>query len=303
MMYRISFPAIISLLLIFGSCTSQENAQPQPEIPTDDLGPVLSKKEPHRYGGWYCPDNFGFEPVNITELNEVPAIDNRLPTKAELKNHMSLIEVDTAKYPDARALEMDLPRVARIYDEHKDMSELVIIIQAIVVQGDTVVGYRFPNGGNGSAWISDVTFLSDKEVAAMGSQPFFFSKKLIHATAAEIWNVLVQTDYFQDLGKKFNKESFFSSDNNPQSSIRLQLETKSETAIGYVGLVYGNYYLQIDYNRNGFHYSEKLFLSENLDDNTVEFFFACGPFPDDFKMQNARLQKWVDEVENKLKGN
>lgn len=303
-MHRISIAYVSLMLLVITSCNSQEQTKNPSELSPEELGPVVeAKKEPHPYGGWYCPDNFGFVPVDISKLVDVPAVSHRLPTKEELHSNMSLIEVDTAKFPDARALDMNLPRIASIYDEHKGMSELIIVIQAIVVQQDTVVGYRFPNGGNGSAWISDVTFLSDKEVAAMGSQPFFFSKKLIHATSEDIWNVLIRTDYFKELGKKFDKESFFSSEYNPQTSIRLQLETESEKAFCYVGLVYGNYYLQIDYNRNGFHYSEKLFLLENLDDNTTEFFFASGPYPEDFEKQQANWNNWVDGVENELNPN
>ncbi|MCB9185926.1 MAG: hypothetical protein H6601_04190 [Flavobacteriales bacterium] len=295
-MYRTLFPAIISLLLTFGSCSSQENAQQQPETPTVDLGPVLLKKEPHRYGGWYCPDNFGFEPVDIQKLAEVPAISNRLPTQLELKNHMSLIDVDTKEYPDARALEMELPRVARIYDEYKGMSELAIIIQAIVVQGDTVVGYRFPNGGNGSARLSDVTLLSDDEVAKMGSQPFFYSRATVKASTADIWNALCQTDYFKELGEKFGEQKFFSSNWNPDRDAKLKLETEHEKATGYAGMLYGNYYLQIDYNRNGFHYSEKLMLAENREDNTTELFFACGPFPQDFETQQPAWNRWFEAV-------
>ena len=158
---------------------------------------VSKKDEPHRYGGWYCPDNFGFVPVDIQKLDEVPAIADRLPTEQELHDNMSLINVDTAKYPDARALEMDLPRVARIYSERKGMSELIIVIQAIVVQEDTVVGYRFANGGNGSAWLSDVTFLSEDEVAGMGAQPFFYSKSVLKAKTEDIWRAIEQDRLLQ----------------------------------------------------------------------------------------------------------
>lgn len=110
------------MLLILGSCSGQETAQVDTKT-----------KEPHRYGGWYCPDNFGFTPVDIQKLDEVPAIANRLPTQQELRDHKSLISVDTAKYPDARALEMDLPRVARISSANSRMNELIIVIQAIIV--------------------------------------------------------------------------------------------------------------------------------------------------------------------------
>ena len=257
---------------------------------------VSKKDKPHRYGGWYCPDNFGFVPVDIKKLDEVPAIADRLPTEQELHDNMSLIKVDTAKYPDARALEMDLPRVASIYSERKGMSEMIIVIQAIVVQEDTVVGYRFANGGNGSAWLSDVTFLSEDEVAGMGSLPFFYSKSVLNASTKEIWRAISKTDYFNQLGEKFDEKEFFSSEWNSETQAHLNLDTDGEKATGYVGMVYGNYYLHIDYDKDGFHYSEKLLMMENHEDNTTEFFFASGPYPEDFEKHMANWDSWVKAI-------
>jgi hypothetical protein len=290
MTHRLSFLIIVSLLFTFVSACGQKSG-------SDDSKTEASKKaEPHRYGGWYCPDNFGFVPVDIQKLDEVPAIAHRLPTQDELHNNMSLINVDTKKYPDAKALDMDLPRVASIYSDRKGMSELIIVIQAIVVQEDTVVGYRFVNGGNGSAWITDVNFLSNDEVADKGSQPFFYSTSVLNASPADIWKAVGKTDYFAQLGKKFDEQKFFSSKWNAESQAHLHLDKKGEKASGYVGMVYGNYYLHIDYIRDGFHYSEKMLMIENHDDNTTELFFASGPYPEDFKKQNSNWNKWVQTV-------
>ena len=290
-------PAIISMLLIFLSACSQEKVTEVSETPTEEAGPLApEKKEPHRYGGWYCPDNFGFVPVDIQKLDEVPAIADRLPTEEELHNNMSLIKVDTELYPDARALEMDLPRVASIHSDYRDMDELIIVIQAIVVEEDTVVGYRFMNGGNGSAWMSDVTFLSEDEVASKGSQPFFYSKSVLKAKPADIWEAIGKTSYFKELGEKFDKKEFFLSEWDPEGKANLSLETENEKAIGYVEMLYGNYYLHIDYIRDGFHYSEKMLMSENHEENTTEFFFASGPYPKGFEAKNAALEKWINEV-------
>ncbi len=292
MTYNRSISTMLSMLLIFGSCSSQETANEQPAAPNKEA----VKKQTHSYGGWYCPDNFGFVPVDIQKLSEVPAIANRLPTDQELTDHKSLIKVDTALYPDARALNMNLPRVASIYSEHKGMSELIIVIQAIVVEEDTVVGYRFMNGGNGSARLSEVSFLSDDAIAKMGSQPFFYSKAVLHATPENIWNALIKTDYFLKLGVKFDRKVFFSSAWNPNSETKLTLDTKSEKATGYVGVVYGNFYLQIDYLKDEVHYSEKMLLAENMEDHTTELYFASGPFPKDFAKQKLKWDNWVEAV-------
>jgi hypothetical protein len=285
------------MFTVIVSCKSQESSEKQSDPQKEKLDSTYAqKKEAHRYGGWYCPDNFGFVPVDINKLGEVPAVSNRLPTEQELKDNMSLINVDTEKYPDAKALEMDLPRLASIYSEYKGMSELVIVIQAIIVQGDTVVGYRFANGGNGSAWLTDVNFLTDDEITSKGSQPFYYSRSVLKANTSDIWKAIVKTDYFELLGEKFNKKEFFSSEYDPESQAHLRLETSGERATGYVGMVFGNYYLHIDYDRDGFHYSEKLLIMESPEDNTAELFFVSGPFPNDYEKQKLSWGRWIDAV-------
>ena len=251
---------------------------------------------PHQYGGWYCPDNFGFEPVDIQKFKEVPVIADRLPTKEELNNNMSLIEVDIMKYPDAKALKIELPRVARVYSERLGKDELAIVIQAIVVQNDTIVGYRFVNGGNGSARMKEISFVSNDEVAAMGSQPFYFSKTTINASTKDIWNAMRKSDYFKQLGKKFKKQNFFSSEWDSNSGANLNLNTKDEIASGFVGMMFGSYYMHIDYDRNGFHYSEKLLLVENPNDQTTKLCFASGPFPKNYEKEKLVLDKWIAAI-------
>lgn len=285
----------IPLTFVLYSCQNSANAQ----LETAGKNPAnntVVKEEPHQYGGWYCPDNFGFVPVDIQKLDKVPAIADRLPTKQELENHMSLIDVDVTKHPDARAFKMDLPRVASVYNHNIGKKELVIVIQAIVVQTDTVVGYRFVNGGNGSDRINKVTFLTKDEVANMGSQPFYYSQTVLKASPKDIWNAMRKTDYFVRLGNKFNKQQFFTSEWNPKAEASLKNETKGEKAAGYVGMVFGNYYLHIDYDRDGLHYSEKILMLENAEDHTTKFFYASGPYPKDFEKRKGELDNWVEGV-------
>lgn len=285
----------ILLISVLNSCQNPSNVQAE-KIEKNTEPITSANNEPHQYGGWYCPDNFGFVPVDIQKLKEVPVIADRLPTKQELHMNMSLIDVDTMKYPDAKALKMDLPRVARVYSERLGINELIIVIQAIVVQNDTIVGYRFANGGNGSARIREVRFLTNDEVTAMGSQPFYYAKSVLKASIKDIWNAMRKTDYFKQLGRKFNKQELFDSEWNSKSEAQLSLDTNDEKAAGFVGMVFGNYYLHIDYDRNGFHYSEKLLMIENQNDHTIEFFFASGPFPKDFEKRKLDLDNWLQAV-------
>lgn len=308
---RFSIHAFSSILFIsvLNSCQNSSNEQMEkleknPEPTTSINIPFASaNNEPHQYGGWYCPDNFGFVPVDIQKLKEISVIAGRLPTTQEVQNNMSLIVVDSMKYPDARALKIELPRVAHIYSDRLGINELIIVIQAIVVQNDTIVGYRFANGGNGSARMREVTFLSKGEVTAMGSQPFYYSKFVLKASTKDIWNAMRKTDYFKLLGQKFDKQDFFASEWNSKSEVKLSLDTIGERAAGFVGMVFGNYYLHIDYDRNGFHYSEKLLMMENQNDQTTKIFFASGPIPKDFEKRKLDLDNWLQAVKKRSEAN
>ena len=44
-----------------------------------------------------------------------------------------------------------MPKLARFYNIHSGKRELVIIIQALNISNDSIVGFRYLNGGNGSA--------------------------------------------------------------------------------------------------------------------------------------------------------
>lgn len=288
------------VLLLLSACGIKETSAQNGENPEKES--TTEAKEPHRYGGWYCPDNFGFVPVDIQDLEDVPAVSNRLPTEQELRDNKSLIKVDTEKYPDARALEMDLPRVGRVYSENSGINELVIVIQAIVVQEDTVVGYRFTHGGNGSAWLNDVSFLSDSEIKKMGSQPYFYSHKTIKASKEDIWNAFIQTKYASELGSKFKQKEFFGSSWNPESRAYLSLNAKDERATGFAGTHFGNPYVHIDYDRDGMHYSEKMLMIENKEEGTTDLFFACGPFPENFKKAQNKWEKLYSDLQRKSEG-
>jgi len=257
------------------------------------------QKEPHRYGGWFCPDNLGgFPPVDIQNLDIVPVVTDRLPTEDETRDGRSLIHVDTAKYPDAKALRMDLPRVARIKSSHNGLDELIIVIQAIVVQDDTVVGYRFPHGGNGSAWYSDVTFLSDTEKNALGSRPFVYLDSELSGNKASTWAALAQTDYADKLSKWFDQREFLDSKWTPESRAYLNFESDTVNARGYISDMYGILYIHVDYDYNGNQYSEKVVVSENLEEGTAHVTISMGPYPDNLENRKAYWNKWLEKLRN-----
>ena len=291
----------IVLGLAIVSCAQEETTNEVVETKVNSDETLKAKaeqyKKQHRYGGWYCPDNFGFAPVDIQLLDQVPAISDRLPTEEEARNGSSLMYIDTTEYPEAYALEMDLPRTAKIYSSHKGMSELIIVIQAVVIGEDTIVGYRFPSGGNGSAWLGQISFLSDGELEELGSQPMIYKKTEIKASKEEIWKFFTQSEYAQELGERFTEEEFFSADWTGESGTHLYLGTNDTTARGWVSNHFGNIYLHIDYMINGQHYAEKMLIGNPNDEGYAELHFAAGPYLQDASAQDQAWDELVSEIE------
>ena len=137
------------LLLLFISASSHACAQDKTEN-TAESSALVNPVEPvkneslHPYGGWYCPDNLSnFPPVNAADFSKIEVISDRLPSLEETRNGKALMYLDPAKYPSAKALDLALPRLAKYYSANTRQEELVIIIQAVMAEQDTVVGFRF----------------------------------------------------------------------------------------------------------------------------------------------------------------
>lgn len=284
------FPLVLASVCMVSACGQEETI---PKTPKQDEGKQVAQTryhEPHPFGGWFCPDNLnGFPPVDIQDLDKIPVVEGRLPTKEETQSSASLMFIDPAEYPNARALDIDLPQLATIYSEHSDMEELIIVIQAVVIDEDTIVGYRFPNGGNGSAWFDQVTFLNPNSVSNFGSQPFVFETIEISATTAEIWRAFSTTEYARKLGKRFDQQEFFTTEWKHYSMARLQYELPGERAKGLISNVFGSLYLHIDYDLNGVHYTEKLLVLEDKANQKSKLLVVAGPFTKDF---NGNQQAW-----------
>ena len=107
----------IFCLVTFMSC-SRNNITVENNKVEKPIEKVNKKKqEPHNYGGYYCPDNLnGFPAVDINNWKSVPVVNGRMATKEETQNGTSLIFVDNEKYPDAKPLDIRMPKLARFYN-------------------------------------------------------------------------------------------------------------------------------------------------------------------------------------------
>ena len=253
------------------------------------------KTEPHNYGGWYCPDNLnGFPAVDIGDWKNVPVVNGRMATKEETQNGTSLIFVDAEKYPNAKPLDMTMPKLARFYCENTKREELIIVIQAINVDNDSVVGFRYLNGGNGSAWLKEVEFLTDNEIRMIPPSRFVSQTVQIKAGQDKIWKVLTNPDKVDLFNPIFDKDHKLKADWRKSSNVNYHYQNAGALTAAYAYKLFGNFYIQNDYDN--MRYTEKFLLLENELTGITELKIVCGPFEDDFETQKRILINWGQKV-------
>ena len=310
MQNKILVAVYVLCLTTITSC-SQNNIVVENDKAENSTEKVKStKKEQHNYGGYYCPDNLtNFPAVDITNWKSVPVVNERMATKEETQNGASLIFVDLEKYPDAKPLDLRMPKLAQYHNRSSNKKEIIIVIQALNISNDAIVGFRFLNGGNGSARLDEIKLLSDKEIENISPSHFFTQTLKINAPKSKIWDVLTKTEYSKSLQTVFDKNNKLKADWNIASKVNFKYHNTGHITSEFAGNLYGNMYIQIDYElRNQYiqvdselgngQYVEKFFVTENQETGNSELIIVCGPYADDFKKQQTILKNWAQEVKH-----
>jgi hypothetical protein len=289
---------LLSHLFVLSSC-SQEDPRNRVEVVEGEAKKVEPKeaRASHPYGGWYCPDNlFGFPAVDIDTFQQLQVITDRLPTREETRSGQSLIFVDVEKYPEARPIEANLPRLARYYNEHTEKDELIIVIQALEIGQDSVVGFRYVNGGNGSSWWDEVRFLEAKEIQAERATSFVSEQIDIEANRSNIWKVLTDSTFAKtlaaDLGDGVYKDSDWVRDAKVYNKNLLGVTL----SVGKLTAIWPEMYIQMDYKFNGQHFVEKVFLHQREQDGLTTMQFVAGPYGEDFENRKRYWKKYLTQL-------
>lgn len=297
MIKNIKLNTVVSFIIIvlLNSACSQISKTKEGTSSVDNSPYLVAQKhKPHSYGGWYCPDNLnGFPAVDIVNWKSVPVINGRLPTKEETQSEASLIFVDTEKYPKAKVLEMNMPQLAEFYNYNTKRKELVILIQALNISNDSVVGFRYLNGGNGSARLEDVKILSKAEINQILPSKFVRYSIKINASQDSIWRVLTDTSFLGTLKPTFTpsnvlKDPYWRDYTNVNYYNLNGLVIKAK----YAALHYGSFYIQNDYQD----FTEKFLLLENKERTQTELKILLGPFKNGFEAQENIIKKWSQKV-------
>ena len=262
------------------------------------------KTVPHNYGGYYCPDNLGgFPAVDINNWENVPVVNGKMATKEETQNGTSLIFVDDGKYPDAKPLDIKMPKLARYYNHYSGKKEIIIVIQALNISNDSIVGFRYLNGGNGSARLNEVKLLSDSEIENISSSRFVSLDIKINATQDEVFEVLTKSEYTKTLQAIFDKENKYMSGQDEGVKINFAYARGGGITSEFAGNVFGNQYIQLDCEAGDYQYVAKFLLLENEQTKMTELQIVCGPYGDDFNSQNSILKNWAQKVKELSENN
>ncbi len=290
----------LSLITIFcftlsTACSQKKMENSKVEASGTDEISKPKKSKPHQYGGWYCPDNLnGFPPVHIADWKNVPVIDGRLPSKAETQTEASLIFVDLKKYPNAKTLDMELPQMARFYNHSTQRNEDIIVIQALNIQNDSIVGFRYLNGGNGSARLEEIEFLSNNEIEMIPESRFVTHSVTINAPQEEIWQIITNSTNTKKIQPAFDKHFKLNSDWREKKNVNYHYPNAGIPTAMFANKLFGCYYVQNDYER--LNYTEKFLLLEDEKTKVTELKIVCGPYLDDFTAQETVLLNWAIKV-------
>ncbi len=287
---------LILLSLLATNCDTKELTLPA-EPKTESLPEKSNSEKPHAYGGWYCPDNLrSFPAVDVKKLDQVSVVKDRLPTREETMTAKSLIYIDPVVHPNAKPLPMPLPRLARYYSQYTKKNELVVVIQALEIGSDSIVGFRFVNGGNGSARLNEVTFISAKEEEGLGSTPFVAEEVVIDAFPKIIWEVLTDSTYAKILGEMLAKNAYHESTWQKEAPVHLKYGPDKIASTGIITAIWKSRYIQIDYDFDGYHYVEKILFSKNKEGKNTTLHLTAGPFGEAFVTKQLAWHNWLYKV-------
>lgn len=285
----------IAGIISFIACSANNKTDDPKTINKIGLKTEVEKTEPHSYGGWYCPDNLnGFPAVDIANWNNVPVINGRMSTQTDREIGATLFVVDTEKYPNAKPLNITMPRLAKYYNEYAQREDLIIVIQAISINNDSIVGYRFLNGGNGSARLEDIQFLSDAEIKQIPATKFVTHQIDIKANQTEISNVLKNKKYTGDLQPIFDTNEDLKTGWRQVVNVNYHYHKAGLLSSAYADLLFGNFYIQNDFKP--LNYTEKFLLLEDENRQNTTLQIVCGPFAEDYDTQKAILRNWAEMV-------
>jgi hypothetical protein len=111
-----------------------------------------------------CPDSKFFSPIDLRSWDKTPVVNGRLPTYEETLNGTSIHHYGEKENSKVKPYNMTLPKLAYRRNPLTKLEDIVVVIQIVQTDEDTIVGFRYLTGGCGGSSFRNYRFLADEEV-------------------------------------------------------------------------------------------------------------------------------------------
>jgi hypothetical protein len=116
----------------------------------------------------------------------------------------------------------------------------------------------------------------------------------INAPASKVWQVLTDPQFAKILGNEFDQNAYQESDWKLGSKVYFKYAPDKIVATGIILKLQEDKLIQVDYDFDGFLYSEKYTLSSNI--NTTILQLDAGPYTSDYEQQIVVWNNWMLKV-------
>lgn len=121
-----------------------------------------------------------------------------------------------------------------------------------------------------------------------------FADIIIDASKATVWNVITNTEYAKVLGNEFDEGAFMLSEWKEGSDVHFVYEPDNIVATGSITELIEEEAITIDYDFDGYAYSEKFILDAR--DTTTILNVEAGPYVENYEAHKVVWNNWLSKV-------
>jgi hypothetical protein len=132
---------LVVFIFITMACGSKQKSKPTDKIPVDS-STIKSKLRVDKSYLKKRPEEFR----EFFMLTDVIPFSGRVATKKDVNSKAAVFKMDSKNDPSHQALNIRLPFFAFLIQPNNQPGKFVVIMQAETLRGDTILGYKAPNG-------------------------------------------------------------------------------------------------------------------------------------------------------------
>lgn len=107
-------------------------------------------------------------PIKISSWKKIPVVSGRVANEKDLQDGVAVFYLNNDKNHDY--YEIELPKLAYLYSEESDSTNLIVLIQAESSSNGVIIGYKDFNGEIGACFLEELKFLTNSEIEKIESK-------------------------------------------------------------------------------------------------------------------------------------